>query len=83
MPHNPFDRKIDTEGQPCRKCGTPVERRDHSKKPPRRGNGGYYFEWWFRCPNCGVYYLVEAAKRYYKDGDGVGAAAPDSAPRLF
>ena len=48
------------EGDPCRKCSTPVIKRKPSKKP----KGDYYFEYYFYCPNCKATYQVEEAKRY-------------------
>lgn len=57
--------KVVAVGQPCRKCGTPVKRRSHNK-PPKDNGGGYYFEWWLRCPRCRALYMVEAAKRYFQ-----------------
>lgn len=66
--------KITHEGQPCRKCNTPVVRRSHDSEKLRimimnAEEGDYYFEYWFRCPNCKTTYFIEAAKRYYKDND--------------
>jgi uncharacterized protein with PIN domain len=54
--------KILREGQPCRKCGTPVVRKEH--KPDWRPKPGrsYWFRWWFECTNCKERYMVEAAK---------------------
>ena len=53
--------KITYEGQPCRKCSTPVV-----KKKPRRKlkqSQTYYYEYYLGCPDCGAMYLVEEAKR--------------------
>jgi uncharacterized protein with PIN domain len=55
-------RKITEAGQPCRHCQTPVVRiegRQHVKQ-----GRAYWFAWFFRCPSCGAFYMVEAAKRY-------------------
>ena len=54
--------RITQAGQPCRKCGTPVE-----KQVPRRRlkpDQNYYFEYYLRCPNCGTNYMVDEAKRF-------------------
>jgi ribonuclease HI len=48
------------EGEPCRKCSTPVIKRMPSKKP----KGDYYFEYYFYCPDCKAMYQVEEAKRF-------------------
>jgi ribonuclease HI len=61
----PERRKILHEGELCRECETPVVRHSH-RKPPRYKPGGYWFEWWFRCPSCGAFYMVEAAKRLFE-----------------
>lgn len=55
-------QKITREGQPCRKCGVSVIRQEHKELKFKPGQW-YYFEWWFRCPKCGTFYMVEAAKR--------------------
>ena len=71
----PFEQqpKITEQGQPCRKCGAPVVRKAHGKKPrpkspQQKKPGGYYFEWWLKCPNpkCKTLYMVEAAKRLFE-----------------
>lgn len=54
--------KITREGQPCRKCSTPV-----IKKTPRqrlKPNQQYYYEYYLYCPDCQTTYTVEEAKRY-------------------
>ena len=55
--------RITNEGQPCRKCSTPVIR----KIPKRSHKPGqaYYFEYYLLCPSCGTMYMVEDAKRYF------------------
>jgi ribonuclease HI len=52
--------KVTEEGQPCRKCGTPVEKR----VPKKKGKGAYYYAWYLCCPGCGTMYMVDAAKRF-------------------
>jgi ribonuclease HI len=59
---NTAPSKITREGQPCRKCSTPVV-----KKVPRRSHKQgqqYYFEYYLFCPSCQTMYMVEEAKRY-------------------
>lgn len=53
--------KITHEGQPCRKCATPVVRQRPRAKP--KAGGAYYYEYYFLCPNCKTMYMVEEAKR--------------------
>ena len=48
------------EGQPCRKCSTPVIKQTPRKKPKR----DYYFEYFLLCPKCQTTYTVEEAKRF-------------------
>ena len=48
------------EGEPCRKCSTPVIRRKGRWKPSR----DYYFEYHLWCPKCQIAYHVEEAKRF-------------------
>ena len=52
--------KITQVGQPCRKCNTPVVR----KEPKSRSKGAYYFAWYLSCPDCKTMYMVEEAKVY-------------------
>ena len=58
--------KITQEGQPCRKCSTPVIKRIPRRK--RKENQLYYFEYYLYCPNCHTMYMVEEAKRYIEPG---------------
>jgi ribonuclease HI len=59
-----MDAKITRVGQPCRKCGTPVV-----KRVPRRKSFSKqetYFEYYLYCPKCATMYLVEEARKPYK-----------------
>ncbi len=47
------------EGDPCRKCSTPVVKQTSGKKR----NRGYYYEYYLWCPKCHASYEVESAKR--------------------
>jgi ribonuclease HI len=47
------------EGEPCRKCGTPVVKRVSRKKP----KGDYYYEFFLWCPMCSAAFTVEGARR--------------------
>ena len=53
---------ITQEGQPCRKCSTPVIKQTSSKKP----KGDFYYEFYLLCPNpaCKTSYTIEEAKRF-------------------
>lgn len=53
--------KITAEGQPCRKCGTPVVKKQPQRK--HRSQQEYYYEYYLSCPGCGDMYMVESAKR--------------------
>ncbi len=53
--------KIEHVGQPCRKCGCPVEKR--VPKRQRKPGQKYYYEYYLACPRCGTMYMVESAKR--------------------
>lgn len=53
---------ITEEGQPCRKCSTPVVKRvPRGKRKPGRA---YYYDYYLVCPACGTMYMVDEAKRY-------------------
>lgn len=58
--------QITREGQPCRHCNTPVRRHTHGR-PLKPKPGGYYYEWWFKCPRCSAVYLVDDAKRFFEE----------------
>jgi ribonuclease HI len=47
------------EGEPCRKCSTPVIKQTSRKKP----KGDYYYEFYLWCPKCQTTYTIEEAKR--------------------
>jgi ribonuclease HI len=49
------------DGEPCRKCSTPVVKRA-PRKPPKPGQAVYY-EYYFYCPTCQTLYMVEEGKR--------------------
>jgi ribonuclease HI len=54
--------KITREGQPCRKCSTPVVKKVPSRKP--KSGQTYCFDYYLYCPCCKTMYMIEAAKRY-------------------
>jgi len=59
--------KISSEGQPCRKCGTPVIKKIPHRN--RKSHKTYYFEYYFCCTNCDTSYWVEEAKKEFEDTD--------------
>ena len=59
---NDMRKKMTKEGQPCRKCGTPVVRQTHPPEWQVPDDQWYWFRWWFECPNCHQPYMVNAAK---------------------
>ena len=59
---NGSDGKIIKEGQPCRKCSTPVVKRVPKKQ--LKQTQAYFYEYYFLCPKCHTPYMVEDAKRF-------------------
>ncbi|MFT4073330.1 MAG: ribonuclease HI [Dysgonamonadaceae bacterium] len=55
--------KISKEGDICRKCNTPVIKKQ-TKKKVLKPNQDYFFEYYLLCPNCKTMYMVEEAKRF-------------------
>jgi ribonuclease HI len=53
--------KITQEGQPCRKCGTPVVKRIPKRK--HKPGQTYYFAFYLYCPGCRTMYQVEDARK--------------------
>ena len=51
--------KVTQEGQPCRKCDTPVVKVIPKKRDKKKA---YWFAYYFKCPACGCMYMVEEAK---------------------
>lgn len=58
--------QITEEGQPCRKCGTPVVKMTPKNK--RKPDQTYYYEYYLYCPGCETRYMVEDAKRDLNQG---------------
>lgn len=52
--------KIKTEGQPCRKCWTPVVKTVSKNKPKKWKS--YYYRYYLNCPNCKTNYFLDEAK---------------------
>jgi hypothetical protein len=66
--------KIIEEGQSCNHCGTPVEKRIPRERS--RGRRKFYFEYFFRCPQCSTNYLVESAKRFWPENSNLERVSP-------
>lgn len=62
-----FPSKITEEGQPCRKCGTPVVRKVPNRK--YRPGQAYYYAYYLFCPECQTTYMVDGAKRSIDQGN--------------
>lgn len=58
------------DGQPCRKCGEPVELVVRQTIPRRRKRDAYYFDYWLKCPGCGTSYYRADGQRNYVDAEG-------------
>jgi len=63
------------EGEPCRKCGTPIIKRNSRQK--NKAKKKYCFEWYLYCPNCKAMYMVEEAKIFNQ------TAEPEKLTTLF
>ncbi len=75
--------KITAEGQPCHHCRAPVRKKERIGTPKDVNPGGYYFAWWFVCPNprCRALYMVEDAKRWFPS-EGTNAINSDPSELL-
>lgn len=53
--------KVKKEGDPCKKCLTPVEKKipKHTKKTLLKK---FYYRYYFNCPNCKTNYMTDEAK---------------------
>lgn len=63
-PANPHVSVV-SEGQPCRKCLTPVVKKTTQVKP--RGGRTYFYAYCLRCPKCRTVYMVESARRKFPE----------------
>jgi 5-methylcytosine-specific restriction endonuclease McrA len=52
--------KITYEGQPCRKCQTPVVKKSHDG--PTNPKAKYWFRYCFYCPECKTIYVVPSER---------------------
>ncbi len=64
------------EGEPCRHCQMPIEKRAPKKKRIKR-NQTYYFQWHLYCPGCKRTYMVEEAKCFI-EAERVGLGREDA-----
>jgi len=55
------ERKIEKEGDLCRKCDTPTMKKS-PKKRKIKSHQNYYYDYYLYCPNCKARYIVEEAK---------------------
>tara|TARA_R110000868_G_scaffold411483_1_gene704482 strand:+ start:48 stop:539 length:492 start_codon:yes stop_codon:yes gene_type:complete len=62
------EQKIEKEGDLCRKCNTPVVKKNPKKRTIKPGQN-YYYEYYLFCPNCKAMYMVEDAKREVSDNN--------------
>lgn len=56
-------QKVLADGDLCRKCDTPVIKKQ-TKKKNIKPNQAYYFEYYLLCTNCKTMYMVDASKRF-------------------
>lgn len=69
-------KKITEEGQPCRRCETPVIKRVQS--PKARKGRKFYFAYYFYCPKCKAVFLIDEAKRLFEPQNNPNESAGDS-----
>ena len=56
-------KKILFEGDTCRKCDTPVIKKQ-TKNKEAKPNQSYCYEFYLICPTCSTIYMVDEAKRF-------------------
>jgi ribonuclease HI len=64
--NNPGKVKITQEGQPCRKCSTPVIK-VKGKPNWRKKKSNHYYAYYFYCPACKTIYTNESWKKDFKE----------------
>lgn len=67
-PREKAPQKILKEGDLCRKCLTPVIKKETSNKSLKKDRA-YHFEYYLLCPNCKTMYMVEDAKVFNTQDD--------------
>lgn len=60
------EKKIEKEGDLCRKCNIPTVKKIPKKRKIKQ-NQTFYFEYYLFCSNCRAMYMVEDAKRDVSD----------------
>jgi ribonuclease HI len=68
------------EGEPCRKCSTPVVKRT-PRKPPKVSQAVYY-AYYFCCPTCQTLYMVEEGKRGRSSDDASMLFRPEEEDQI-
>ena len=58
--------KITKVGQKCRKCATPVTKKEVAKKRLKIGQQ-FYWKSYLHCPGCNTMYFVESEKVFVMD----------------
>jgi ribonuclease HI len=58
--------KISAEWQPCRKCSTPVIKKNRAENKPVKPGAVFYYEYFFICPGCGTMYYTDEAKVFVR-----------------
>lgn len=71
------ERKINAEGEACRKCGTPVRKKTHKAGWTPRETQEYYYDWWFVCPRCRTMYIDDSAIQWKRGFATLFAELPD------
>ncbi|MEM9548684.1 MAG: ribonuclease HI [Bacteroidota bacterium] len=56
-------RKINQEGDKCRKCDSRVIKKTRKKTKKIKPHQNYYYEYILQCPGCNTIYMTEDAKR--------------------
>jgi ribonuclease HI len=64
------EQKMEKVGDLCRKCQTPLVKKN-PKKRRKLKNQNYYYEYYLFCPNCKAMYMVADAKRDLPDNNSL------------
>lgn len=58
---SPDEDSVIKEGDTCYECNVPLQK--VYRDPYKKIKGKSYFEWYYKCPQCGKFFYVEEARR--------------------
>lgn len=70
--------KIEKEGDLCRKCNTPLVKKENKNHRNKKKRQSYFFEYFLFCESCKTLYMLEEAKRPIDQARNEGLFSDDA-----